>query len=123
MQVAVLGPLEVRTDDLAPVLVPGARERLLLAAPRRPGAEAPSASTDLAETLWDGQPPDDAALSVRAVVLGLRAALEPGLPINVSGRYVLRRGPGYALALPRGEIDAERFVALTERAHEPPRRG
>src|SRR5688572_17286203 len=102
MHVAVLGPLEVRTDELAPVLVPGARERLLLAllVARSP---KPVGIADLAEVLWDGQPPDDAAQGVRAVVLGLRAALEPGLPANVSGRYVLRRGPGYALALPRGE--------------------
>ena len=70
-----------------------------------------------------GSLPEDAPQSVRTVVLGLRAALEPGLPAKVSGRYVLRRGPGYALALPRGEIDAERFVALTDRGAEPPRRG
>lgn len=117
MHVAVIGPLEVRRDDLAPVLVPGARERLLLALLV---AQSPSAVgvEHLAEALWDGVPPDDVPGAVRAAVVGLRAALEPGLPANVSGRYVLRRGRGYALALPRGEIDAERFVVLTARAQQ-----
>ena len=32
MRIAVLGPLEVLTEELAPVPVPGAKERLLLAA-------------------------------------------------------------------------------------------
>ena len=115
MQVAVLGPLEVRTDELAPVLVPGARERLLLAllvarSPKAVGIDGPGGDA------LGRAASEDAPQSVRALVLGLRAALEPGLPVNVSGRYVLRRGPGYALALPRGDIDAERFVVLTERA-------
>lgn len=121
MHVAVLGPLEVRTDGHAavpaPVAVAGERERLLLAllaarSPRPVGVE------ELADVLWGERPPDDAPGSVRDVVRGLRAALEPGLPGNLSGRYVLRRGPGFALELPRGEIDAGRFVALAERARD-----
>jgi hypothetical protein len=31
MRIAVIGPLDVRSDDGAPVAVPGAKERLLLA--------------------------------------------------------------------------------------------
>ena len=54
MQVAVIGPLDVRTDDLAPVPVPGAEERLLLAVL---AAGAPDAvSTDrLIDALWNGR--------------------------------------------------------------------
>ena len=114
MQVAVIGPLEVRTDDLAPVLVPGAQERLLLAALV---AGAPDAvSTDaLVAALWDGDPPPTPLESLRAHIVHLRGALEPGLPANSSGRYVVRRGHGYVLAVPDGDIDALRIGALAAR--------
>ncbi|TFV91551.1 hypothetical protein E4P40_05855 [Blastococcus sp. CT_GayMR20] len=56
MRIAVLGPLEVLTDELAPVVVPGAKERLLLAVLTR---ESPGVvSTDrLTEALWNGARP------------------------------------------------------------------
>src|SRR4051812_20269086 len=117
MHVAVIGPLEVRAHARAPALVLGARERLLLALLVARSPQAVDVE-ELAEVLWDGTPPADAADPVRTVVLALRQALEPGLPTKVSGRYVLRRGPGYALGLPPGEIDAERFVVLTGRARD-----
>jgi hypothetical protein len=114
VQVAVLGPLEVRTDDLAPVPVPGARERLLLAVlvARAPGAVGVA---ELVEALWDGAPPAAPGEALHACVVRLRAHLEPGLPPNASGRYVLRRGPGYALALARGDVDALRAGTLLAR--------
>ena len=117
MYVAVIGPLEVRTDDRVPVPVPGAEERLLLAALT---ADAPRAvdAERLVQTVWNGRPPPEPQTALHALVVRLRAVLEPGLPANASGRYVLRRGKGYLLALPRGEIDALRFTALIERGRE-----
>src|SRR5688572_9941572 len=115
MQVAVLGPLEVRTDDLLPVPVAGAAERLLLAA-LTAGAPAPVGSDRLVDVLWDGEPPDAAHESLRAHVVRLRACLEPGLPPNSSGRFVAHRGSGYVLAVPRGDVDALRMATLVDRA-------
>jgi DNA-binding SARP family transcriptional activator/WD40 repeat protein len=114
MRIAVLGPLEVWTDDLAPVPVPGAKERLLLAAlaARAPGV----VSTDsLVETLWDGDPPASARKSLQAHVVRLRSSLEPDRPRGSTGQYVVRRGPGYALTLGRGDIDALRIGDLASR--------
>jgi DNA-binding SARP family transcriptional activator len=56
MRIAVLGPLEVSSDDGVPVAVPGAKERLLLAvlAAGAPGV----VSTDrIVEALWNGRRP------------------------------------------------------------------
>jgi hypothetical protein len=117
MQVAVVGPLQVRTDGNAPLAVPGATERLLLAAL---AARAPQVvSTDaLIAVLWADRPPAAPLEALRSCVRTLRADLEPGLPGNVSGRYVLRRGAGYVLAVQRGDVDAQRIGLLSERGRD-----
>ncbi|MFL6096868.1 MAG: BTAD domain-containing putative transcriptional regulator [Blastococcus sp.] len=116
MRVAVLGPLVVTTNDSAPVSVPGADERLLLAVltTQAPGV-VPTAA--LLEALRCGGTPAPDGEAVHDAVRRLRSALEPGLPERSSGQYVLRRGPGYALAVPRGDVDASRFSDLARRGH------
>jgi len=111
MRFAVIGPLEVRTDDLAPVTVPGAKERLLLAVL---ASAAPTVvSVDqLLDALWDGAPPVTARKSLQAHVVRLRSALEPGRPKGSTGRYIARRGTGYALAVSREALDALRIGDL-----------
>ena len=116
MHIAVLGPLEVRADDLAPVPVPGVKERLLLAAL---AAGAPGVvSTDfLVETLWNGDAPVSARKSLQAHVVRLRSSLEPDRPKGSTGRYVVRRGAGYALTVDRGSIDRLAIGDLAARGH------
>ena len=116
MRVAVLGPLEVTANDSAPVIVPGADERLLLAvlAAQAPGV-VPVA--ELVEALRSGGTPAPDGESVHDTVHRLRSALEPGLPERSSGQFVLRRGMGYTLAVPRGDVDASRFTDLARRGH------
>ena len=96
--------------------MPGAKERLLLAALV---AGAPGAvSTDaLAETLWDGDPPPSARKSLQTHVVRLRSSLEPDRPSGSTGRFVARRGLGYALTLDRGSIDALAISDLAARGH------
>ena len=76
MRIAVLGPLEVLTEELAPVAVPGAKERLLLAVLT---ASAPGvvSSDRLVDTLWDGTPPDSARKSLQAHSCGCAARWSP----------------------------------------------
>ena len=111
MRIAVLGPLEVLSEELAPVAVPGAKERLLLAVLT---ASAPGVvSTDrLVDTLWDGTPPDSARKSLQAHLVRLRSSLEPDRPKGSTGRHVVRRAGGYALAVDRGDVDALRLGDL-----------
>jgi DNA-binding SARP family transcriptional activator/WD40 repeat protein len=104
MRIAVLGPLEVLDDDGVPVAVPGAKERLLLAvlAAGAPGV----VSTDrLVEALWNGEPPATARKSLQAHLVRLRSALEPNRSRGSPGRFVVRRGAGYALATTE-DVDA-----------------
>ncbi len=56
MRIAVLGPLEVLNGEGAPVRIPGAKERLLLALLAMHAGSV--VSTDrIVETLWNGESP------------------------------------------------------------------
>jgi Bacterial transcriptional activator domain/WD domain, G-beta repeat len=114
MRIAVLGPLEVLTDASVPVALPGPAERLLLAV-LVAGAPGVVSTDRLRAAVSDGGTPEAADGSFRAHLTGLRGALEPGLPDRSSGQYVLRRGPGYGLAVARSDIDALRSETLTTR--------
>src|SRR3954454_4386255 len=105
MRIAVLGPLEVRTDDGAPLTVPGAKERLLLAM-LTAGAPGAVSFDALAESLWDGDQPATARKSLQIHVARLRGSLEPDRPRGSTGRLVARRGSGYALTVARDAVDA-----------------
>src|SRR5688572_14734 len=104
MQIAVLGPLEVLSDDGVPMAVPGAKERLLLAVL---AADAPGVvSVDrIEDVLWNGNRPVSARKSLQVHLVHLRSALEPGRSPGTAGRYVVRRGTGYALAVERADVD------------------
>src|SRR5688500_18664728 len=108
MRIAVLGPLEVLTDDSVPVPVAGETERLLLAV-LAAGAPEAVAADHLVSVLGDGTTPE----ALRTHLGRLRAALEPGLTPRSSGQYVLRRGAGYVLAVPRSDLDAVHVADLT----------
>jgi DNA-binding SARP family transcriptional activator len=114
MQIAVLGPLEVRSDSGDPVTVPGAKERLLLAVL---AAHAPGVVTAdrIAETLWNGDRPTTARKSLQVHLVHLRSALEPARPRGSTGRFVLQRGQGYSLATAREDVDAVQFTDLVAR--------
>jgi DNA-binding SARP family transcriptional activator len=100
--------------DNEPIDVAGAKERLLLA---MLAAAAPAVvSVDrLVEQLWDGSPPPTAIKSLQAHLVRLRSVLEPDRPKGSSGRYVVRRGTGYALAVDRDAIDALAVADLAAR--------
>ena len=105
MRIAVLGPLEVRGDDGGPLPVPGAKERLLLAVLAANSGRV--VSTDaLVEALWDGREPATARTSLQIHVVHLRTALEPDRPRGSTGRLVVRRDAGYALAAAREDVGA-----------------
>ncbi|WP_018654191.1 ATP-binding protein [Actinomadura flavalba] len=108
----VLGALRVRSDDGAPVAVPEAKVRVLLAALLAAGGR-PVASGTLIDDLWGAAPPANPAGALQVKVSRLRRAL-PG--------RVRREGGGYRLVLEPGELDAARFadlVADAARAADP----
>nr|WP_239522027.1 BTAD domain-containing putative transcriptional regulator [Geodermatophilus sabuli] len=106
--------MEVRGDDGAPVAVPGAKERLLLAV-LAAGAPGVVPTDRIVDVLWSGSPPQTARKTLQAHLVHLRSALEPDRPKGSPGRYVARRGPGYALTADRADVDALQIGDLAAR--------
>ncbi|WP_445520217.1 BTAD domain-containing putative transcriptional regulator [Streptomyces sp. NEAU-174] len=103
MQIGMLGPLEVRTDDGGSADVPGARLRgLLVALALRPGQVVPKAS--LIDWIWGERPPADAANALQRLVSRLRKALPGGV---IEGQP-----DGYRLLVEPDAVDAVRFERL-----------
>jgi len=106
VELRILGPLEVRTDE-GVVSLPRRRERVLLAALLlRPGVVV---STDqLVEAIWGESPPRTATGSLQNAVSELRKAL---------GHDVLQtRPPGYVLNVGPEAVDARRFEQAVQEA-------
>ncbi|WP_040782696.1 BTAD domain-containing putative transcriptional regulator [Nocardia pneumoniae] len=109
MQIGILGPFEIRTDDGAFADVPGARLRgLLIALALEPGHPVPKAT--LIDWIWGERPPSDAANALQQLVSRLRKVLPEGL---VEGQT-----DGYRLRVEPDAVDAVRFERLIAQAHK-----
>ncbi|GEM32486.1 SARP family transcriptional regulator [Nocardia neocaledoniensis NBRC 108232] len=107
VQIGMLGPLEIRTQDGGSTAIPGARLRtLLIALALEPGRAI--AKSRLVDLIWGEQPPADAANALQALVSRLRRLLPDGA-IEV-------RAGGYQLAVAPDAVDAVRFEQLLDRA-------
>jgi predicted ATPase/DNA-binding SARP family transcriptional activator/tetratricopeptide (TPR) repeat protein len=105
VQVAMLGPLEVRTDDDSGITldVGGSRLRsLLIMLALRPGHLVPA--RQLIDGLWASQPPAGAANALQALVSRLRRALPDAV--------IESRPAGYQLKLDPRSTDIVRFEEL-----------
>ncbi|MFI8931735.1 BTAD domain-containing putative transcriptional regulator [Streptomyces sp. NPDC053474] len=103
MQIRMLGPLEVRTDDGVLADVPGARLRgLLVALALKPDQVVPKAS--LVDWIWGERPPADATNALQRLVSRLRKLLPDGV---VEGQP-----DGYRLRVEPDAVDAVRFERL-----------
>ena len=109
MRFGVLGPLQVTTADGAPVRVPEAKVRLLLAALLAHRGRAVSADR-LVDALWGDAPPADPLGALQTKVSLLRRALGAGRGLLV------HRPAGYVLQVAADDVDAGRFTALVTRA-------
>ncbi|GIF46301.1 putative ATPase [Asanoa ferruginea] len=107
MQIGMLGPFEVRTDDGVVADVPGARLRgLLIALALEPGRTVPNAT--LVDWIWGERPPADAGNALQRLVSRLRKALPQGVVEAQPG--------GYRLAVEPDAVDAVRFERLIGQA-------
>ncbi len=110
MQIGILGPFEVRTDDGALADVPGARLRaLLIALALEPGRIVSKAT--LIDWIWGEQPPADTANALQRLVSRLRKALPEAL---IEGHP----GGGYRLTVDPDAVDAVRFERLIGQARD-----
>ncbi|MFI6640283.1 BTAD domain-containing putative transcriptional regulator [Streptomyces sp. NPDC050504] len=117
MRFGVLGPLAVWDDDGEPVRVPEAKVRALLA--DLLVHEGRPVSVDrLVDDLWGGRPPGNPANALQAKVSQLRRAIGRDLVVHQPPGYRLRLGAAGGEV--GGEVDADRFRALAERARREP---
>lgn len=118
MRIDVLGTVRACRDDGSPVALGGPRHREVLA--RLVAAEGRMVGTDtLVDDLW-ADPPPRAVGALRTFVAALRRALEPDRPPRRPPRVLVTEGPGYALRLPRADVDAHRFEDVLARARHTP---
>lgn len=118
MRIDVLGPVRALRDDGSPVDLGGPRHREVLA--RLVAAEGRMVTTDtLVADLWTAPPPR-AVGALRTFVAALRRALEPDRPPRMPPRLLVTEGPGYALRLPREDVDVHRFQDTVTRARRDP---
>ncbi|MBM2614650.1 winged helix-turn-helix domain-containing protein [Actinoplanes sp. LDG1-06] len=109
MRFGILGPLAVTTDDGGPVVVPGAKVRMLLAVLLANRNRVVSADR-LIDDLWGDDAPANPGAALQVRVSQLRKALndaEPG-----ARDLVESCPPGYRLRA--GEVDADQFTALAD---------
>jgi DNA-binding SARP family transcriptional activator len=114
VQVRVLGGLEVLVGD-QPVDAGGRKQRTVLAVllAARPGTVSNDRLVDL---VWGDEAPAQAVVSLQTYVARLRRALEPSRGRRVAAAVLVTRGPGYALVLDDGAVDAVVFTQLVEQA-------
>ncbi|MEU0103009.1 AfsR/SARP family transcriptional regulator [Streptomyces sp. NPDC006267] len=118
MRIDVLGAVRAFRDDGSPVDLGGPRHREVLA--RLVAAEGRMVTTDsLVDDLWT-DPPARAVGALRTFVAALRRALEPDRPPRDPPRVIVTEGPGYALRLPREDVDVHRFQDTLARARRNP---
>ncbi|GAA3340712.1 hypothetical protein GCM10020358_29320 [Amorphoplanes nipponensis] len=107
MQFGILGPLLVTTDAGEPVVVPGAKSRVLLADLLAHRGRVVSADR-LIDDLWGDAAPANPLAALQVRVSQLRKALDDAEP--GARDLVESRAPGYLLRAPA--VDADRFAEL-----------
>ena len=112
MLVRVLGDVSLTSGNGTDVALPGARQPALLAALVARAGHVVSVDR-LVDLLWE-QPPENPTAALHSAVFKLRASLA-----RAGGReMLLTREPGYLLDLRPGELDAEVFESLVQRARD-----
>src|SRR4029077_10213782 len=122
LQLAILGPLEVRRGGQL-LDVGGSKQRTLLAAL---ALEANRVVSDraLVKPLWGGDPVEGTIDSLRVHIHRLRRTIEqPCDGAHAEGRLLVRSLNGYSLVLALDEIDISRYRALIIEARTAATRG
>ena len=105
MEFGLLGPLVVRAGG-SRVTVSAGKQRVLLAALLLRANEVVGAG-ELAQAVWQGQPPETARVTLQNYVKRLRQALGP-----LGYQRIVTRPAGYLIEVMPGELDVTRFTEL-----------
>ncbi|MFF9276938.1 BTAD domain-containing putative transcriptional regulator [Streptomyces griseosporeus] len=118
MRIDVLGAVRAVRADGTPVELGGPRHREVLARLVAADGRMVTAGTLVAD-LWT-EPPVRAVGALRTFVAALRRAVEPERPPRTPPRLLVTEGPGYALRLPREDVDVHWFEDALVRARRGP---
>ena len=116
MEFGLLGPLVVRAGG-SRVTVSAGKQRVLLAALLLRANEVVGAG-ELAQAVWEGQPPETARVTLQNYVKRLRQALGP-----LGYQRIVTRPAGYLIEVMPGELDITRFTELQAAAVSAARTG
>jgi DNA-binding SARP family transcriptional activator len=114
IKLSVLGPVRAWRGDVEIELGPPQQRAILALLLVKAGQ--PASMVELISLLWPHDPPISAANVIQRCVGALRRALEPGLAPRANGRWLLRQGGGYRLALDTATLDLLQFRALARAA-------
>ncbi|HET6810153.1 MAG TPA: BTAD domain-containing putative transcriptional regulator [Acidimicrobiales bacterium] len=116
MRFRVLGALTVEGPGGRPVDLKGLRQRAVLAVLLSEGGR-PLSSEQLADLVWDGEPPPQAAGTLQAYISRLRRLLEPGRNgRDLPWQTLETAGRGYRLNAATAEVDSLLFESLCRQA-------
>lgn len=106
VRLGILGPLSVTGPTKIEIPVPGRRQRVLLAALAVRANQVVSVE-ELADIVFDGEPPCGAVKTIQTSVIQLRQVLGPELAARL-----VTRPPGYIWCAQRDELDLLEFESL-----------
>ncbi len=115
VEIAVLGPVEVRLDGAAVDLGTPKQRALVTALALSHGR--PVSVDAIIDMLWEDNAPPGVTATLQAYVSGLRKVLEPHRQRRAPATVLVTVAPGYALRLPPDASDARRFDKLVTSEH------
>jgi DNA-binding SARP family transcriptional activator len=108
LSVHVLGPVEVRDDDV-PVELGGPQQRAVVAHLALEAGHVVSVER-LIDRLWGDDPPRTPLGTLQSYVSRLRRAIEPARGAGAAPKVLVSEAPGYVLRVDRDQIDVHRFM-------------
>ncbi len=115
VEVAVLGPIEVRLGGRA-VDLGTPKQRALVAALALSRGRPVSVDT-IVDLLWRDRPPPGVTATLQAYVSGLRRVIEPDRERRTPATVLVTVAPGYALRAGSDGVDAQVFETTVSEQH------
>jgi DNA-binding SARP family transcriptional activator len=111
VRLQVLGPVRMWRYGVETDIGPAGRRALLAVLALARGRAVSRA--ELVDALWGERPPRSVVNVIHTYVMHLRRLLEPDRPRRMPSAVLTSVGDGYALRLPPGAVDLDRFLELT----------
>ncbi len=115
VEVAVLGPIEVRLGGRAVDL--GTPKQRALVAALALSQGRPVSVDAIVDLLWGDGPPPGVTATLQAYVSGLRRVIEPERERRAPATVLVTVAPGYALRVSDAEVDTQLFERTVSEQH------